>query len=345
MPSPAGRGTPERKRSPVKLGAILLVLALCAIAGIGGLAVRARDTPDAVPDQATIECGRNAGSSLVDRVSTGPLGLSLVVNGATPGEDISVFPDNGSGVVVPLSIDESGTGRAHVFVGPGRVRIECGTRRGPSSRAREVNVEAGTGRAQAPVLACAGEEIRLTNTESFSAQGNPLPDALYRAIPGLRSSDVIAGPFSPSRDPRVSSGVIFREGEHVVTFELTSYGNHWFVTYLEACSPSILDPNDPAAGPGGLLATPYELPGLPRCDPYTRVCQAIHGTAEWYQRETGKEVRLQPPIPWAACLPRQPFGCPPKPEKAVIEVLLNPSDYQAFVGGRGCGQAMDDPCA
>lgn len=178
----------------------------------------------------------------------------------------------------------------------------------------------------------------------FSARENPIPDAIYRAIPGIEQTDRIEGLSTAPSD--YGTGNVVRGGELVASFELLRYGGTWFIGQMIPCASSGID-EPPEVGSffaTSLIATSYELPGMPRCDPYTQDCAVLYVTATWYEHRTDEEVKLLAEAPWAACEPSQPYGCPPKPEVAVIQVLVSPEHFQAFVDRERCGAAQTSPC-
>jgi hypothetical protein len=180
----------------------------------------------------------------------------------------------------------------------------------------------------------------------FYADVNPLPEAIARAVPGVRATDAISysGYPLPPWEQASEGYRIVRDGQVVAGIEVVSYDDRRFAYGVWSCDTSRIGmPDEPSAGQ---LATPFELPGLPRCDPYASSCSTVYLTAARYAASRGEDPdRYTPPeVPWDACLDTQPQGCPPDPDDIVLQILLAPPDAELFVSEHGCGSSEATAC-
>lgn len=123
-----------------------------------------------------------------------------------------------------------------------------------------------------------------------------------------------------------------------------SYDDRTFAYGVYSCDDSRIGmPGEPTSGQ---LATPFELPDLPHCDPYASSCTTVYLTATRYADIRGEEPDRYsvPEMPWAACLDTQPEGCRPIPANVVLRVLLAPPDADLFLSAHGCGSSETTAC-
>ncbi len=307
--------------------------------------------------QAILDC--SDGETLVDssQVLVDAEGLHIGVRGGRVGQRVFVDPAPGShpGDGIPkvtyLTHEVGGIAMARIAGIPlGDVRVRCVTDGGsPGSTIIRLVETPDSSQWDSGAIACERADARIPArrmTRPFDISSNPLPEALFRAIAGVQPTDRIEGLTGWARDASSPWGYVTRNGQDIAYFETSRYANMLFVTFLITCPGTGIgaEPKQHALFAGkALLGTPYTL-GAPRCDPYTSECRALKVTAAWYERRTGESVRLHAPIPEAACLPSQPFGCPPPPDDAVIDVLVTPTRFDVFVNRRGCGATSKDPC-
>lgn len=179
----------------------------------------------------------------------------------------------------------------------------------------------------------------------FYVDVNPMPEAIARAIPGVRPTDVIDyyGYPQPPWEQASESYRIVRDGNVVGSTEISSYGDRTFASVYSCDDSGIGITGEPMARQ---LATPFALPDLPRCDPYMADCSIVYLTATRYaaMRAEDPERYAVPEAPWAACLDTQPEGCPRDPDDIVLQILLAPRDAETFVSEHGCGASETTPC-
>lgn len=179
----------------------------------------------------------------------------------------------------------------------------------------------------------------------FYADVNPMLEAIARAIPGVRASDVIDyyGYPQPPEEQASTSYRMVRDGRVVGSTEIVGYDDRRFASVYSCNDSGIGVQGEPTAGQ---LATPFELPGLPRCDPYTTSCTSVYLTAARYADIRGQDPDRYavPDAPWAACQDTQPEGCRPNPDDVVLRVLLAPPEADLFMSDRGCGSSEATAC-
>ena len=132
-----------------------------------------------------------------------------------------------------------------------------------------------------------------------------------------------------------------RQGSVIATFDLSRYDEQTSIGPIYVC-PDFEAEGVSTTGPG--LATPYELPGMSRCDPYVDACVNLFLTASRYGSVTKDEVILYADEPWMACRKDQPEGCKPDPDAALVRLLVSPDELADFVDKRGCGPHEDSAC-
>ena len=134
-----------------------------------------------------------------------------------------------------------------------------------------------------------------------------------------------------------------RDGRVVGSTEIVTYDDRRFASVYSCDDSGIGVPGEPTAGQ---LATPFALPGIPRCDPYATECSIAYLTATRYADIRGEDPgRYTPPqMPWAACLDTQPEGCRPNPDDVVLQILLAPPDAELFMSEQGCGSSEATAC-
>lgn len=229
---------------------------------------------------------------------------------------------------------------------PGQVQVQCGTSAGVTNGvAFEVIDPAGLWHDDR--LACI-ESGNFDERGSFRfyADVNPLPEAIARAVPGVRASDSISYDGYPQfpEQPAPLSYRIVRDGQVVGSVEIASYDDRRFAYAVYSCDDSLIGlPGEPTAGQ---LATPFELPDLPLCDPYVASCSTVYLTATRYVDIRGEEPDSYtvPEMPSAACLDTQPEGCPSDPDDVILQILLAPTDSDVFVSNHGCGSSETTAC-
>lgn len=101
------------------------------------------------------------------------------------------------------------------------------------------------------------------------------------------------------------------------------------------------DPNSSTAGP---IATTREVPGFPRCDPYTNACVSVWVSQARYAQIRGDPVP-QPDLQVPSCDEAAPDeACSTYPDDQAVELLMFPEDGDAFIAQYGCGQALAEMC-
>lgn len=270
---------------------------------------------------------------------------------------VSVQPDglhvriDGSGDAIGLTVDIDGGKMATGFppgeaypvdlvlpIPVGEGRIVCGYRQtadGPASKPIELVDPAGIW--HDPHLDCSlPDDVDDPPRFMFWTGPNPFPDVLERVVPGFRRGDDVAYAGYP-RGAFGRSWLIRREGDTVGHLDVSTYDDRSFVTPW-ACEDSRIGAS--GSGTAGRQATPFEVEGFARCDPYRSVCSDVFVTAAWYA-----DARGEPPDryayrqePSSACLPDQPEGgCRPDPEDVVLVMMMSHEDAARFIATRGCG--------
>ncbi|MEX2274338.1 MAG: hypothetical protein WEA10_02070 [Actinomycetota bacterium] len=324
-------------------------------AAVGLMAWRAfpSDT-GGLPDEVLLSCKDGVARVRTPEVALQERGLVIEVEDLRPGGVISVFPEpqNAKRSLYPSPLYPD-VRRSQILAPTGTMRILCGYHRTPGGGAQSVEVsDPGGFEPETWRLDCSPDPLDsdagypYVDAVPFFVKGNPLPEALYRAIPGMRPTDRIEDLSFLPRDPLQVDGYIIRDGEAVANVYIAKYGSKWFFGLSPCPSSEIgLRPSQIQDPPeAGLLATPYELPSERRCDPYTHTCAVLFVTAAWYEGRTGEDVRLYAREPSAACAPSQPYGCPPSPKRAIIQLLVSPAQLQTFVDREQCGTTETFPC-
>ncbi len=265
---------------------------------------------------ARIECRGGTTTIETPVVRTQADGVHLLVDADVQELKFSVDDDRGTrgweltpNTTYPFATTE--------WIAPGQARVQCGTSAGVTDGAAFEVVDP-EGLWHETRLACeAAGNFDQRASSWFYADVNPLPEALARAIPGVRASDVIDyyGYPGPPEQPYPPSYRIVRDGQVVGIMEVVSYDDRRFADAVFSCDDSRIGmPGEPTSGQ---LATPFELPGLPRCDPYAPSCTTVYLTATRYADIRGEEPDRYrvPEMPWAACLDTQPEGCLPEPRR------------------------------
>lgn len=230
---------------------------------------------------------------------------------------------------------------------PGKVRAQCRTSAGVTNRAAFEVIDP-EGLWHDDRLGCieSGDFDSRGGSFGFYADVNPLPEAIARAVTGVRASDSISYSGYPQffEQPGPLSYRIVRDGQVVAVLGISSYDGRWFTDGVFSCNTSGIGmPGKPTAGQ---LATPFELPDLPRCDPYASSCSTVYLTATRYAASRGEDPDRYtvPELPMNACLETQPEGCPPDPDDVVLQILLAPLEADLFVSEHGCGSSEATAC-
>jgi hypothetical protein len=233
-----------------------------------------------------------------------------------------------------------------VLLAPGQIRVACGTSMNVMDGvAFEVTDPRGLWH-DARLSCLASGDFDARGSFPFYADVNPLPEAIARAVSGVRATDAIsyAGYPRSSGDPEPSSYRIVRAGQVVGSMDIVSYDVRTYAYALYSCDSSGIGmPGEPTAGQ---LATPFDMPGLSRCDPYLTDCSIVYLTATRYAdiRDEDPDRYALPEMPEAACLASQPEGCPPNPDDVVLQILLDPADALRLIWEEGCGGSEETVC-
>jgi hypothetical protein len=232
------------------------------------------------------------------------------------------------------------------WIAPGRVRVQCGTSAGVTNGAAFEVIDP-EGLWHDGRLACIESgDFDQRGSFPFYTDVNPLPEAIARAVPGVLATDAISyyGYPLPPQEQASESYRIVRDGQVVGSIEIASYDDRTFAYGVWSCDASRIGmPGEPTSGQ---LATPFELPGLPHCDPYASSCTTVYLTATRYAAIRGEDPDRYTlsELPWMACLETQPEGCPPDPDDVVLQILLAPPDAELFVSRQGCGSSETTAC-
>jgi hypothetical protein len=172
---------------------------------------------------------------------------------------------------------------------PGKIRAQCGTSTGVADGpAFEVIDPEGLWHNNHLWCVESGNFDSRGGSFGFYAEVNPLPEAIARAVPGVRASDVISYAGYPQA-PEQPSYRIVRDGQVVAVLGISSYDDRWFTNGVFSCDASEIGmPGEPQ---WGQLATPFEVPDLPRCDPYASSCSTVYISATRYAAMRGRGSR------------------------------------------------------
>ena len=330
MPS---RGAVARRRRVIVAVGFLLAGAMLAgsLAVLGGGSMTPRPS-----NVAAIRCTTTGTKVDTPVVRVQPDGLHVHVDGSgnatgltvdIGGYRIAQGPEPARSYPVDLVLP--------VSVGEGR--IVCGYRQtadGPASKPIEVVDPSGLW--HDPALDCGvPDDVDDPPRFSFWTVPNRFPDVLERVVPGIRRGDDLVYAGYP-RGEFGRSWLIRRGGDTVSSLEVSTHDDRSFVT-LWACDGSGIGAS--SSGTAGRQATPFEVDGFARCDPYRSACSDVFVTAAWYADARGEPLTRYAyrEEPSAACLPDQPQGCRPDPEDVVLVMLMSPDDAVSFVATRGCG--------
>jgi hypothetical protein len=273
-------------------------------------------------------------------------GVHLLVDADVQDVKFSVHDDRGRTDGWELTPETKQPFATTDWFAPGEVQVQCGTSAGVTNGVAFEVIDP-EGLWHDDRLACIESgAFDQRGSFPFYADVNPLPEAIARAVPGVRASDSISYSGYPQffEQPGPSSYRIVRDGQVVGSMEIVSYDERRFVYAMYSCNDSRIGvPGEPAAGQ---LATPFELPDLPRCDPYASSCSIVYLTATSYAAIRGEDPDRYtlPEVPWAACLDTQPEGCPPDPHDVVFQILLAPPDAERFVSEQVCGSSETTAC-
>lgn len=195
-----------------------------------------------------------------------------------------------------------------------------------------------------PALACAAPD-QAPSIYFGEVSVNPssiIGQVLRHAVPGIVDSDVIEYAAYPGtlRGEEWHFRVL-RGGEVLARMRTFEAGDQRTIE-VEACSSSeIGDPNAPTAGP---IATTLEVPGFPRCDPYTSDCASVWVSEARYAQLRGEAVP-QPDTEYPSCKEAGPDeACSNYPDDQPVELLVMPQDREAFVAQYGCGAREEEMC-
>jgi hypothetical protein len=343
MADPAGQRS--RRWPAARFAGVALACALVAVIASVVFMSRSRHAPEVVAvDVARVTClGKT--DVLTPVVRAHPDGVDLLVETDDDGAKLAIATAGGGTLGVEFARGAQSPHAVHFRLAPGEVHVQCGS----SAEVRNgvaLEVVDPEGYWHEERLACARDLEERGWFPAYHPIVNPFPEAIARAVPGILPSDEISYAGYPSTrglggSPRIR---VVRDGEVVASFDLVTYGQRRFVLSLYSCDDSRIGvPGEPTTGQ---LATPFELPGTNRCDPYVARCSTVYVTAASYAEARGEPAhRYTPaPMPWAACLGDQPEGCPTDPASTTLQVLLEPNDAASFVLEEGCGRSASDAC-
>lgn len=197
-----------------------------------------------------------------------------------------------------------------------------------------------------PALACAAPD-QAARSDFFGGEVSVNPSSmidqvLRHAVSGIVDSDLIEYAAYPGT-PRGEEWHfrVLRGGEVLARMRTFEAGNQRTIV-VEACSSSeIGGPNAPTAGP---IATTREVPGFPRCDPYTSDCASVWVSEARYAQLRGEAVP-QPLTEYPSCEEAGPDeACSTYPDDYPVELLVMPQDRDAFVAQYGCGAREEEMC-
>ncbi len=262
-----------------------------------------------------------AGAS-VDKpaIATDPDGVEVVVHMKAGARDFWIEGGDGSRQRHSVA-DGKHTFRERLQVVPGSGTVVCGPRELAANTA-PIEIVDPSGIWHDERLAC-GDDYEEGSADPplwFHKDVNPFPDAIRRVVPGIADTDRIEYAGYPPSGSRQGEYRVVRGDDVVAWFELEDYGDRTYVGATFVCPDSGIGAE--GAGVAGRLATPYELPGKQRCDPYRTSCRVVSMSAARYQQLTDDVVFLEAESPQMACLEDQPEGCTPEPEDAIIEILV-----------------------
>jgi hypothetical protein len=138
--------------------------------------------------------------------------------------------------------------------------------------------------------------------------------------------------------------VVVRDDRIVATMDLSTFDGRTFVVFLAVCDGvTIGQPGQPTIA---TPATPFEVKGFGRCDPYQVTCEQVYVSAEWLNHRAVVGITRQQliPLPWMDCNDEDREGCPEDPRLVVVDLQLAPDDAVMFVSRFGCGSSPETAC-
>lgn len=301
--------------------------------------------PDST-DLARISCTAEGAEVLTPVVNVQSDGVHMLIDGVGEVSGITVSSDHGS-IGTGFPPGETYPVATVLVVQPGKAQIACVLTDEPANESQGAQIEftAPAGYWHDEQLACidTGASWNERPVSWFYTDPNILQQALPRVVPGILATDQVSYGNYPNGEYGPNRYRITRDGQVEAWFQLFVYDQRSFITSMTSCDDSGIGvPGQPKLG---TAATPFELPEFDRCDPYEATCSSVYVTAAEYSATRGEDASKYalPERPWDACLKDQPNGCPPDPDKLVLEILLAPPDAEAFVAGHGCGE-LDSPC-
>ena len=375
-----GRGpwVPERPPRHRRLAAAVVAFATFGAASVllwqafepgGSPAADGDEATSNIPDAIRITCGASHDEVQTSTVRAQPDGVHFLVDNEVNARGILGTMPGAEQDRTWLSEVSDGDDRRRSFVlsnlPPGRILIAC---TGPGDTlpsqgfgAREplpVEIVDVDGVWVPGELSCRRSDQLEAFVQAGDPQLNPVAerpqDVLLRALPGALAGDeagpagyIGAGFASDSGSYRYR---VVRDGSIVALVGDPMPAPHdlQLLRVLACASSKIGLEGEPTAG---LLATPYEVPGYARCDPYSADCTGVWVSLGsyaslrgedpsdygWSTDPTGGVELCSEPAP-------HPQGCQPDPDRIPYTLVMTPSDAERFFGQFGCGESERTMC-
>ena len=297
-----------------------------------------------VPDVAEISCVGGDTEVLTPVVRLQADGLHLRVDGDRDPTGFVIALDDGFKVGFEFAEGTDYPASDLTITPPGMARVKCGSPGASAEDGIPMQIVDPGSLFHDARLSCPDEEQSEHGPYVYFTEGNPAPRAIVRAVPGVLPTDEIDYGGFPEGSLGRGGYRIVRGGKVVGGVSLSRYDLRSFLQ-VGSCSGSGI--GDSGGQTLGVLASPFELPGLDRCDPYATACDTVYVSAARYAEMRGEDPAdyAYPKAPWNACTDEQPDGCPPDPNDVILPVVLHPDDAAAFVAAEGCGGTKAAACS
>jgi hypothetical protein len=198
------------------------------------------------------------------------------------------------------------------------------------------------------LMVCGGREFPDRPEFRAWVDGNPvetdLGAVMRRAIGGLLPSDVLE-PAGYEQSARTTWRVV-RDGQVVGLIPVGRITDSVGFGPLEVCAGSGIGEGPTA----GMLGTPFEIPDLPRCDPYAAECAIVYVSAERFRELGGRKIDYPTLVSTDDSLCFEdglyPKGCENQAGGTEwIALRAFPGDASAFIEREGCGGDIETLCA
>lgn len=313
------------------------------------------DAQEAV-DVARIVCTDQGTRVLTPLVRVQPDGVHVFLDDRVGAGGVDIYPS-----VLPDAVfggDISDGTQRPLEVPPGEAMIAC-TDEEPKAGstlddAQPITFLDPEGLWKSDILACGYGQRAFPDRRDLSAyaRGNPiegdLEEVLRRAIPGIRPTDEVGPAGYPDGDRRARQWRVERDGEvmALIRYPTIAYGGLLHFSPLEVCRSSGI--GERGAPRAGMLGTPFEIPGYPRCDPYSQECELVYVSTQRYEELDGKDV-VDPGLSpdFVVCFEDWiDVDCGPWPPATTWYALrMAPADAEAFIERHGCGRTAEDLCS